>query len=107
MRVLLEFSFVKKNARKCSSKIVNNFECMLKTYFERKLSQEFFAKTPFLKNYKICDFFCNSPSTCFAYSDALKNYFFPRTIPMLTFRFRFQRENMENLDREKDFISST
>ena len=30
---------------------------MMTTYIERKLSHDFFPKTPFLNNYKICDFF--------------------------------------------------
>ena len=33
-----------KIARKLSRKIVNNFECIVKTLFVRKLSQEFFCK---------------------------------------------------------------
>ena len=40
----IRIELCEKIARKCSSKMVNNFECIVKTLFVRKLSQEFFAK---------------------------------------------------------------
>ena len=62
IHVLLESNFVKKMHENTQSKIVNNFECIVKTLFVRKLSQDFFLqKHHFLKITK-CENFLKYPT---------------------------------------------
>ena len=42
----IKIQHCEKIARKLLSKIDNNFKCIVKTLFVRKLNQDFFAKTP-------------------------------------------------------------